>query len=147
MLSHRSRAALFFVLSTSTLAGGAVAGAASTTTLHATMSAKNEVGDKGPANAKGTFSATIKGGRLCYAMSFSGLTQPIAAHIHKGTSTQNGNIKLDLLPKFKHSKASGCLAIKASLVRAIKKNPKGYYVNVHTQKFQLGAIRGQLSIG
>lgn len=141
-----SRIALSAAVLASTLAGGAVARATSTTTLHATLSGKNEVGGKGAPKGSGTFSATIKSGKLCYSLKFSGLTQPVASHIHKGTSKQNGAIVLDLKPKFKNSKASGCVTIKAGLASAIKKNPKGYYANVHTQKLPAGAIRGQLSI-
>jgi hypothetical protein len=29
-------------------------------------------------------------------------------------------------------------------IKAIKKNPSGYYVNIHTSDFPAGAIRGQL---
>ena len=37
-----------------------------------------------------------------------------------------------------------CLNTKASVAKAILANPAGYYLNVHTQTFLDGAVRGQL---
>ncbi|HEV7752833.1 MAG TPA: CHRD domain-containing protein [Baekduia sp.] len=132
-----------------TLAGAVVgtgaAVAATTTKLTASLSAKKEVGNAGPTGAKGTFVATISGTKLCYTLKFSGLSKPLAAHIHRGTATQNGSIVVDLKPKFSNGKAAACVPIKSSVASAIRKDPKGYYANVHTQKNPDGAIRGQLS--
>jgi hypothetical protein len=83
--------------------------------------------------------------KLCYTLKYSGLTKPLAAHIHKGTATQNGSIVVDLKPKFANGKAATCVPIKSSVASAIRKSPSGYYANVHTQKNPDGAIRGQLS--
>jgi hypothetical protein len=44
-------------------------------------------------------------------------------------------------PPVKHS---GCRKAPKSLITAIGKNPSAYYVNVHTNKYPGGAIRGQL---
>jgi hypothetical protein len=127
------------------VAGTGAATAATTTKLTASLSAKKEVGNAGPTGAKGTFVATLTGTKLCYTLKFSGLTKPLAAHIHKGTATQNGSIVVDLKPKFANGKAASCVTAKSSVASAIRKNPKGYYANVHTQKNPDGAIRGQLS--
>ena len=127
------------------VAGTGAAMAATTTKLAASLSGTKEVGDKGPANAKGTFAATIKGAQLCYTLKYSGLTKPLAAHIHKGTATQNGSIVVDLKPKFSSGKVAACVPIKSSVASAIRKNPGGYYANVHTQSKPAGAMRGQLS--
>lgn len=129
---------------TGLVVGATVAGAASSARLRATLSGKNEVG-KGAPDGKGTFSGSFRSGKLCYALKFSGLTQPVASHIHKGTARQNGNVVVNLQPKFHGGVASGCVAVKSSLAGAIRKHPSGYYVNVHTQKLPAGAIRGQLS--
>jgi hypothetical protein len=124
---------------------GAGAATAASTRVAATLSGKKEVGDAGPAKAKGIFSATIDGTKLCYTLRYSGLTKPLAAHIHKGKATQNGSIVVDLKPKFSGGKAAACVPIKSAVASAIRKSPSGYYANVHTQKYPAGAMRGQLS--
>jgi hypothetical protein len=144
---HRRIASLAALTLAAAVAGSGAAAAATTTTLTATLSGTNEIGGKGAPNGKGTFTATIKGSKLCYTLKYSGLTSPLASHIHKGTATKNGNILLDLKPKFSNGKAASCVTISSSLASAIRKNPSGYYVNVHTQKYPAGAIRGQLKVG
>jgi hypothetical protein len=128
------------------VAGAGAATAATTTKISASLSGKKEVGAAGAPNAKGTFTGTIKGSTLCYVLTYSGLTKPLAAHIHKGPATQNGSIVVDLKPKFSNGKAAACVPIKSAIASAIRKSPSSYYTNVHTQKYAGGAMRGQLSV-
>jgi hypothetical protein len=37
--------------------------------------------------------------------------------------------------------------VKGSLIRQIARNPRGFYVNVHTEDFPGGAVRGQVRKG
>jgi hypothetical protein len=70
-----------------------------------------------------------------------------AAHIHKGgKSVASGPIVVPLIEGAKTgSKFTGCVKrVKKSLISAILKHPRRYYVNVHTADFPTGAIRGQL---
>jgi Cu/Zn superoxide dismutase len=103
---------------------------------------------KGPASAKGTFRVEFRNGQACYTMSVRGLgAVPVAAHIHKGAAGTNGGIVIDLKPSFKGTSprvSKKCVAAKASVVSAIRRNPSGYYANVHTSKNPGGAARGQL---
>src|SRR4051795_4664603 len=120
--------------------------------FRATMKGSNE-SPKGPASAKGTFTVEFRNGQACYRMSVRGLgAKPVAAHIHKGPAGKNGNIVVDLkigANTFKGTSprvAQKCVPAKASVVSAIRKNPAGYYANVHTSKNPGGAARGQLRV-
>ena len=41
-------------------------------------------------------------------------------------------------------KFTGCVGVEHDLLKAIRKDPEQYYVNVHTGEFPEGAVRGQL---
>jgi len=89
------------------------------------------------------FTAVIKGGQLCYALSAPGLADPVAAHIHKGGPGENGAPVVPLAAPAGGA-SGGCVAIDAALAKAMVDNPDGYYVNVHTKTMPGGAERGQL---
>jgi hypothetical protein len=108
---------------------------------------------KGPATAKGTFRVEFRNGQACYRMSVRGLgARPVAAHIHKAPKGTNGGIVIDLRigpNTFKGVSprvARKCVPAQASVVSAIRRNPSGYYANVHTAKNPGGAARGQLRV-
>jgi hypothetical protein len=97
---------------------------------------------KGAPAGKGTASVKITGTKVCWKFTgIKGIGTPLAAHIHKGGAGVSGPIVVPFGGKFR---ASGCIASTAAVVAAIAKDPKGYYVNVHTAKYPGGAIRGQL---
>ena len=128
--------------------GVAVAGAQRRANeFDATMRGSSE-SPKGPASARGTFTVQFRNGQACYRMSVSGLgARPVAAHIHKGGAGVNGPIVIDLKPTFRGTSprvSQKCVPAKASIVSAIRRNPSGFYANVHTTKNPGGAARGQL---
>jgi len=95
----------------------------------------------------GTFSASFSGTKLCYGLQvFKIGAGPLTAHIHQAPVGANGPIKVGLnVPSSGVAGASAaCTTLTTTLANAIKANPHAYYVNVHTNAFPNGAIRGQL---
>jgi hypothetical protein len=120
--------------------------------LFAAMNGANEVnaqGERGVGdrNGGGSFSAVIDGRELCYGLAVRDIGNPTAAHIHRGGRNTAGPIvvPLDSLPTSGDPGSSaGCAELTRTLVRQIRRNPTGFYVNVHNARFPDGAIRGQL---
>jgi CHRD domain len=123
-------------------AGAKSSNAAPTYTVH--LTGKQEVPKASP-KGKGTFKYQLvtKSGLLCYSLTWSGIGTPTAAHVHKGPRGVEGAVFI-VLSGTAPVAHSGCVTATKSQLNAIKKNRKGYYVNVHTAKYPGGAIRGQL---
>ena len=95
----------------------------------------------------GSFSYTIEGTEFCYTLTYRKLTMaPWGAHVH-GVAGRHADAGV-VIPLAVASGASGttsdCVTIDAGLAAAIEANPGNYYVNVHTDTFPGGEIRGQL---
>jgi hypothetical protein len=103
----------------------------------------------GPGDPDGTGTATIRlnqgRGKVCFVLTVSNITLPATgAHIHVGSATQAGPVVVGLVPPDATGMSGGCVDAPKALIKAIRKNPANYYVNVHTSDFPAGAIRGQL---
>jgi hypothetical protein len=124
----------------------ALASHAKTLKFEAYLLGKSEIPKAAP-KGKGTVNITISGNKVCWKFTkVTGIDQPpTAAHIHKGgAKVGNGSVVVPLGGKYA---AKGCVTSTAAIVKGIEKNPKGYYVNIHTAKYPNGAIRGQLHAG
>jgi hypothetical protein len=115
--------------------------------LTATLTGAAEVPGPGDPDGRGT--ATIRlnqgQGKVCFVLTASNITLPATgAHIHVGSSTSSGGVVVALTPPDATGTSAGCASAQRSLIRAIRKNPSNYYVNIHTTDFPDGAIRGQL---
>ena len=106
---------------------------------------KSEIPKAAPAG-KATAKITITGTKVCWKfLAVKGIDKPVVAHIHKGgAKVANGAVVVPLGGKYA---AKGCTTSTAAIVNGIVKNPKGYYVNIHTKKYPNGAVRGQLHAG
>jgi hypothetical protein len=115
------------------------------TKLKATMEGAKERPDPGPSGASGK--ATIRlnqgAGTVCYSLTWSGIGDPVMAHIHRGGPEVAGTIVVPLFtqPPARHH---GCVHASRSLIKKIRRSPDDYYVNIHTQEFPAGVMRGQL---
>jgi CHRD domain len=120
--------------------------------LFAVLTGRKEVDDQGRRGAgdpdgRGSFTATVDGDELCFGITVKNLDEPVAAHIHKARVNRNGPIVVPLTEPSSGDPgaSSGCVTVDPALARAILKNPRKYYANVHTAAFGAGAVRGQLS--
>jgi Cu/Zn superoxide dismutase len=100
----------------------------------------------------GFFSYTVSGSELCYTLEVRNLTQaPFAAHIHIGPRNVAGPVVVPLTtPPAATSSVSACVtateggAMTPAELAAITADPRAHYVNVHTQQWPGGEVRGQL---
>ncbi|MER5176960.1 CHRD domain-containing protein [Streptomyces sp. NPDC002896] len=87
-------------------------------------------------------------GRVGYSLAWVNIGAPLAGHIHQGALGRNGDVKIPLfvsaVPKNIFA-ISGTVSVPdPSVISGIKKNPTGFYSNLHTEEFPDGAVRGQL---
>ena len=122
------------------------------TPFHATLSGANEctaagVCGVGHPTGTGFTSLRLNSGQeeICFTTTTSDIGTVTAAHIHRGVAgtAPPMNVVVPLDP----ATGSGCVPAPRALIKAIRKNPEGYYVNVHTGAFPGGAVRGQLEKG
>jgi hypothetical protein len=121
--------------------------------LFAILLGGNEVSNAGEANVgdpngHGSASVLFRGdGRLCFTIIVNRIDTPTAAHIHRGVAGTNGPIVIPFTAPETGSPgtSSGCFGeLDRELLEDIRNNASRYYVNVHTELFPAGAIRGQL---
>jgi hypothetical protein len=109
----------------------------------------SEDGEKGAGDedGEGSFALSAAETSICYAYVVKAIDAPVAAHIHKAKAGTNGDIVLPLgIPTSGDPGTfTECLQDQdETLIEDIIEHPARYYVNVHTQPYPAGAIRGQL---
>ncbi|MEW2632020.1 CHRD domain-containing protein [Streptomyces sp. NPDC048389] len=91
----------------------------------------------------------VKGDRIVFAMQWEGFV-PSQGHIHQGAAGQNGDVKVPLfgtpMPDSLHSAAGHTTFTDAALAKSIVGHPSGFYMNLHSEEFPGGAVRGQLKL-
>lgn len=138
----------FSLVATLSLAGVAQA---ATVTLTADLTAEAEVPDPGPEGATGTAALTIddETGEICFELTIDGLEEGdavVAAHIHAGEAGVAGDVVVPLFTE-PTDDMTGCVeGTDLELVADIIANPGEYYVNIHTELYPGGAVRGQLTV-
>lgn len=92
-----------------------------------------------------TFTVNIGQGRVCYRLTVDRLDGTVVgAHIHRAPAGVAGPIVVPLAAPVT-GESTGCATVNRDLALDIVANPQDYYVNVHTNLFPAGAVRGQLS--
>lgn len=108
------------------------------------LSGANEVGPGDP-DGSGSAHVTLNQGQgeICFSIETSNVDNILAAHIHVGAAGVNGGVVVSF--DWANTGGNGCVAANADLIKQIRQDPSGYYVNVHSPEFPAGAIRSQLS--
>ena len=112
--------------------------------LAAELNGANEVGPGDP-DGSGSAHVTLNQGQgeICFTIDTSNVDSILAAHIHVGAAGVNGGVVVNF--DWGGTGGNGCVDAAPELIKQIRQNPSGYYVNVHSSEFPGGAIRGQLS--
>ena len=89
--------------------------------------------------------------QVCWDMSYSGITPPTQAHIHRASNglpvVPDPLVAISLAPLGATS-TTGCQAIDPALATEIMTTPANFYADVHTTGNAVaGSIRGQLTAG
>jgi len=134
---------------TASMALSAVAWAAETT-LTAELAGVTE--GENPGDPDGSGSATVvidpDAGTACWTLTAEGIEPVTQSHIHVGGEGESGDVVVPLDVDGFEGSSEGCAEDQdAEVLQAIVDDPAGYYVNLHTEEFPPGAIRGQLVAG
>ena len=126
---------------------GGWADAERTVTLRAPLSAAEVVPPPGDPDGRGAVRITIRGARVCWRMQVRAIQTPHSAHIHAGRRGKEGPpvVPLFLDPVSLERPKRGCVTAPRLFARDIARHPSRYYVNVHNEEFENGAVRGQLA--
>jgi CHRD domain len=110
--------------------------------LTATLSGASETGGGDP-DGSGSFTVEMDAGAgdFCYSLKATKIGKFTAAHVHSGAAGSDGPpvVTIDLAEDM-------CVAAEPDVLRPIAAAPASYYVNVHSDEFPKGAVRGQLAV-
>lgn len=123
-----------------------------TTEVEAQLKGKNEVPGPGSDKGKGEVHVFLKPtqDKVCFDLEVKKLDTVVAGHIHKGDAETDGKVKVTLFDEESLEGTGayeGCVKeVKAKLIEKIAAKPEKFYVNIHTEEYPDGAIRGQLEL-
>lgn len=150
-MRNRSRTVLPLALALGLTASLALAGVATAaeTTLTAELAGVTEGESPGDPDGSGTATIVIDpaAGTACWELSAEGIGPVLQSHIHVGAEGESGDVVVPLDVDGFEGTSEGCIdpMEDAAVLQEIVDSPAGYYVNLHTEEFPAGAIRGQLA--
>ncbi len=123
--------------------------------LRARMTGAKEISSTGTPgagdpNGRGWGAFDASGRRVVFALKWSNIGAPTAAHIHKAPAGTNGDVVVPLfeatggLPTSIQGVSGVVRNLDGALLGRIRRNPGNYYANIHNVEFPAGAVRGQL---
>jgi hypothetical protein len=127
----------------------AFAGTSADNGVHAKLTGSAVVPGPGDANAKGSFKGSVEDGQFCYKLKVKKAGDVTSAGIYSGEAGTTG----DQVVSLETGKACTTIVADAddtadtlseSEAAALLANPGAFYVQVQTDEFPEGAVRGQL---
>jgi hypothetical protein len=150
-MRNRPRVSLALAMALGLVATLALAGTvlAAETTLTATLAGVLEGDTPGDEDGSGSASIVIDpaAGTACWTLTAESINPVTQSHIHIGAEGESGDVVVPLDVDGFEGSSEGCIEPMedAAVLQEIVDNPAGYYVNLHTEDFPAGAIRGQLA--
>lgn len=121
--------------------------AAAEATLTAELAGVTEGDNPGDPDGNGSATITLdpETGEACWTLAAENIGPVMQSHIHVGAEGEAGDVVVPLDVDGFEASSEGCVSDQdADVLQAIIDDPAGYYVNLHTEEFPAGAIRGQL---
>lgn len=114
-------------------------------TFTTTLSGAADPARPGDADGVGRASVTVHSGRgvLCVAVTTSGIAPVTSVHLHQAAAPSAEAIVTGGAPA--DEGAPECFSVDGEVLRRIRTDPAGHYVEVHNAEFPDGALRGSLS--
>ena len=112
--------------------------------LAGTLRGFRQVGSAGDPDGDGFGIVTFDDNTAHFYYNAENVATPTAAHIHMGTSAENGPVVIDSMVSFTDGVSVTSVDIDEDLAMRILASPDTYYLNVHNTDHPAGAIRGQL---
>lgn len=81
---------------------------------------------------------------ICSKVEANYIEQATSAQIHYAPRGSTGVVVVNLPVLDAWGRAEGCAEVETGLLKKINENPQDYYVNIYTNPYPDGAIRGQL---
>lgn len=122
--------------------------AESATRLKATLTGASEVPRPGDPDGTGTATVNIDVNKreVCYDVAVQKIDRPTGMHIHEAETGKSGDVVVPLTtPTASDTTTTGCANVDSTLIGRMAATPGNFYVNVHSEAFPQGAVRGQLS--
>lgn len=110
------------------------------------LTGEAEVPGPGDPDGSGSAEITVEPGstKVCFKITILNVDDITAAHIHEGRLDSAGPIAVTLTTPTGRD-TERCVSSTTSIIDALLKETRAFYVNVHSTEFPDGAVRGQLT--
>ncbi len=119
-----------------------------TTRLTATLDGSSEVPAPGDPDGAGraTVNLDVSKRQVCFEVFVERIDRPVGMHVHEGEAGKSGPVVVPLTtPTATDTTTTGCADAEGDVMGRIAATPRNFYVNVHSDRYPQGAVRGQLS--